>query len=259
MENKELRIIPITLDLQWKNIPANIRAISDQVEARKRQLGDSPPIFVFPELTLCGFVLDHPEGLALEIESEPIREVREIAARNGCYIVFGWIEKNPEDAQRPFNTLLMVGPDRKILAHYRKSHLFTQGSPSEIDLYTSGTGPITTKVAGWTIGFGICFDLRFPDLFQSYRRMGVDLILASACWVDGPTKEDQFRALSAGQAVLTQAYFVSVNRSGMDPQFKFSGSHYAFAPTGQLLEMSPGGAYRLNAEPLEIARRVKIL
>lgn len=258
MSRDQLVVVPMSVDLHWKNMDANIQSIADQI-ARNKIKSDSKPIYVFPELTLSGFVLDHPEEIAVDLNSDSVEKVKAIAAQHQCFIVFGFIENNPTDPKRPWNTLALVGPNQEVLSTYRKNHLFTLGQPSERDLYSPGSGPSMIQIDGWSVGFGICFDLRFPDLFQEYRKKQVDLILVSACWVDGPTKEDQFRTLAAGQSVLSQAYVVAVNRAGADPKYQYSGSHYAFAPTGKAVELEKNRFYQLESEPLETARKVRIL
>lgn len=257
----ELKIIPVSLDIEWRNAEANAKKIHDHVEGFFKKNATIDPtscVFVFPELTLHGFVLLNPDSLAIEWTDPVLLDLQKCARTYRCNLVVGGIEENIADPKKPYNALWTIDSEGKILSHYRKQNLFTQGNPSEADLYQAGSSVTVAEIQGWKLGFGICFDLRFPEVFQHYRRMGVDATILPACWVDGPTKEDQFQVLSAGQAVLSQAYFISVNRAGEDPHFKYTGSHYAFAPTGQPVSLEPQGYYSLTRGPLEIARKIRL-
>jgi len=243
MSKKPLRIIPVSMDSKWADAEANCQAIESRIKSDEIAEGS---VFVFPELTLTGFVLDEPEKSALALDAEVIQKIKALAKAQKCAIVFGFIEQNLSQPTRPYNALLMVGPEGQVLAHYRKNHLFTLGQPCEAYLYSPGPSLVVTEFQGWRLGFAICFDLRFPEMYQHYRKMGVEAIILPACWVDGPHKEYQFKTLSSAQAILSHAYFVSVNRSGEDKSFKYSGSHYAFASTGESLTLDVRGAYLLS-------------
>jgi omega-amidase len=168
-------------------------------------------------------------------------------------IVFGFPEKQNG---APWNTLIFVDPTGRELGDYQKIHLFTAGSPSEHSTYEAGTSGVMIEFQGWKIAFGICFDLRFPQLFQAYARENVDLVILPACWVGGPGKSHQFQTLSAAHAIAGQYYFLSVNRSGSDPHFPYEGEALLYNPRGVKIE---GDApYQLKESVLLEAKKLSV-
>src|SRR5215207_5817286 len=47
-----------------------------------------------------------------------------VAARHGCWILAGSLAEASGDPERPYNTSVLIGPDGRIRARYRKIHLF---------------------------------------------------------------------------------------------------------------------------------------
>ena len=47
----------------------------------------------------------------------------------------------------------------------------------ESDTLTGGNKFVTFDVAGWRVGLGICYDLRFPELSRIYALKGCDLLV----------------------------------------------------------------------------------
>jgi predicted amidohydrolase len=79
-------------------------------------------------------------------------------------------------------------------------------------------------VAGWRCGLAICMDLRFPRLFEAYRRCkGTDLILVPCNWVTGQNKPEILNALVRARAHETQSFVVAVDRAGADPNAAYHG------------------------------------
>jgi predicted amidohydrolase len=250
---KPLSVIPVSLELEWNDPDENLRRIEKALDAAPAAEPESR-LFVFPELTLTGFVTGKP--LHLTLEGPEVRRLRDIAKNHHVAIVAGFPEHNPASKEKPFNTLVLIDAKGKIVASYRKVHLFTFGKRPESDVYSAGDHPVMCELRGWKIGLATCFDLRYAAQFLAYAKEKADLIVLPACWVDGPHKTRQFEVLSAAQAVLTQAYFVSVNRSGADPEFNYDGRAYVHSPMGE--QLYTGEPVELTPESLEQARKIVV-
>lgn len=84
------------------------------------------------------------------------------------------------DSGKPENTMLVCSPNGDVLAEYSKIHLF---SPAGEDKYFSaGKEPVTFEFGGIKFGCAICFDLRFPELFREYLRLGCQAVIVQAAW-----------------------------------------------------------------------------
>lgn len=236
MPRDPLYLQPTALDLAWNDPEENLRRIDAAVAARLKKAKNVPPeaqLFLFPELTLTGFVTQKPMALSLDPPHAHVTALREIARRRRIGLVAGIPEPNPLDAKKPFNTSLLIGPDGRIRAKYRKMHLFTLGKASEVNGYRAGAAGTVVDYRGWKLGFAICFDIRFSALFLEYAKEEVDLLLVSSCWVGGPHKAHQYKTLNSSHAILTQAYVAAVNRFGKDPFFTYEAAEYVFSPFGE--------------------------
>jgi omega-amidase len=256
MSKPDLYLDPVPLNLVWKDPLANLKAMRIEIAARLKkapQIASQNRIFVFPELTLTGFVTENPGENALDREHEAVRGVKDLAREFHTAIVFGFPERQQG---APWNTLIFVDPSGEELGDYQKIHLFTAGSPSEHTTYEAGTSGVMIEFQGWKIAFGICFDLRFPQLFQAYARENADLVILPACWLSGPGKSHHLQTLSAAHAIAGQYYFLSVNRSGSDPHFSFEGEALLYSPKGERAEGD--GPYKLTESALLETRKLLV-
>ena len=96
-----------------------------------------------------------------------------LARKYGVYIEGGSLyERNENDPARPYNTTFLLGPDGAFLGKYSKLHPFDVVLDSGVTSRESshvapGHEIVTVKTAGvGTLGFGICYDLRFGELFR---------------------------------------------------------------------------------------------
>jgi predicted amidohydrolase len=259
MNKDPMNIFLMPIDLAWRNVDENIEKMN---EALKKTLLEDPVasakyprICVFPELTLSSFSIENAGSIAMGREDPAIIRVMEMAQEYRTAIVFGFPEKNPEDPNKPFNLLAFVSDRGEWLGSYRKMHLFTIGSPAEADGFARGNSGTVVKFHNWTIGLSTCFDLRFPSLYHAYAKRGIDLMINSSCWVGGPTKSQQFKALVTGHAVAGQYFTVAVNRSGRDPNFYYEGETVSCTPFG---EMKESAQITLDPRLVEQARRMSV-
>ena len=69
------------------------------------------------------------------------------------------------DAGRLFNTSVLLGPDGRVEATYRKIHLFGFGEGEPVLLSAGDERVVVGDVLGTRVGLATCYDLRFPELF----------------------------------------------------------------------------------------------
>lgn len=259
MERLPLFIEPVPLDLAWKDPEANLAAMEEEIRRRLARNPTVPPesvLFLFPEMTLTGFVTKAPHAYSVEPPAPPVAGLRALARRFKTGVAAGFPEVNPEDRRKPLNTLAVVAPDGSVAGLYRKTHLFTVGAEPESACYGAGDTGTLLEYRGWKLGLAICFDVRFSSLFHAYAKAGADLILVSSNWVGGPHKTAQYRTLCSAHAILTQAFVAAVNRSGKDPAWEYDGSAYVFAPNGE--DLYKGKACPLDAAAIEAVRKMAV-
>ncbi|MDJ0378214.1 carbon-nitrogen hydrolase family protein [Cryobacterium sp. PH31-L1] len=135
------------------------------------------------------------------------------AARLGITLVAGIVETNPQDP-RPYNTIVVLGPDGMLQARYRKMHLFDSYGFGESEWISAATDltPVVCFVTARSgerlrIGLMTCYDLRFPELGRELADSGAELVLVCSSWVPGAEKAEQWRILAQARAI-ENSYFI---------------------------------------------------
>jgi len=119
----------------------------------------------------------------------------------------------------PQNTMLVCGPSGEVLAEYSKIYLFTPGK--EDRSFSPGAEPVTFEYGGVKFGCAICFDLRFPELFRDYLRLGCECVLVQAAWPAARVAD--WELLLRARALENRGFVVGAACMGYDP---VSGTDY---------------------------------
>ena len=181
-------------------------------------------LIAFPEQNMTGWD-PHDTSNTTDEAGDLIDEMREIAREVSIGIVGSYREKGEN---KPKNTCIAIGPDGRTLAKYSKIHLF---SPAGEDLnYSTGKALGTFTMNSCAIGLAICYDLRFAQLFQVYRNMGVHLMIIPSAWPSSRMKH--FNLFTTSRAAEFQTFVASVNTVGTTPVDTYSGGTCIAGPDG---------------------------
>ncbi len=169
--------------------------------------------------------------------------LREAAAAHGVHIVAGGLPEASGDADRPFNTSLLVAPGG-IIARYRKIHLFDVDLPDGTSLKESRAtlaGPasegacVVTDVAGVRVGMTICYDLRFPELYRALEAKGARIITVPAAFTV-TTGKDHWHVLLRARAIENQVFILAPAQTGKHPKGRATyGKSLIVDPWGDVL------------------------
>jgi predicted amidohydrolase len=140
-----------------------------------------------------------------------------LAARLGVHIVAGGMPEQSPVRERPYNTAALFGP-RGLVAVYRKTHLFDVVLPdgttmAESNSTLAGDAVVVADVDGIKVGLAICYDLRFPLLFQALSRAGAELIALTAAFTE-QTGKDHWHVLNRARAIETQTFVAAAAQWG---------------------------------------------
>jgi len=140
-----------------------------------------------------------------------------------------------------FNTSILFNPRGEIAAIYRKIHLFEAlledgRTIREADLYENGIEPVMADVSGWSCGFAICYDLRFPELFRRYSASGAHLLLIPSNFTQR-TGRDHWETLVRARAIENQCFVVAPDQCGANPATGVAsyGHSMIVGPWGEVL------------------------
>ncbi len=196
-----------------------------------------PLMVVFPEVFARDF---GKPGSDISAYAEPldgpfVARLAELAAEHDVTLVAGMFEVS-EDSDRPYNTLVVVGPDG-VRATYRKVHLYDSFGYRESDRLLAGpVDPVVVDVAGVRVGLMTCYDLRFPELARGLVDRQAELLVVPAAWVAGERKVAHWRTLVTARAIENTVYVAAAAQPGP----RYTGHSMLVAPSGDVLDEAGG-------------------
>ena len=145
------------------------------------------------------------------------------------------------DGDRLRNRAVHVGPDGEQRASYDKVHLFDVEVDGRVyresDHEDAGDAPVLTHAADGTgVGLAICYDLRFPALFEA---LDAEVFALPSAFTLATTRA-HWDVLVRARAIEQQAFLVAANQVGEHPGGTRSGGRSAIVdPWGVVLAQAP--------------------
>ena len=205
----------------------------------RRAKVEGADLLVFPESLMTPFELsvDEFKAAAQPLDGPFARSCNQVAREQGLWMVYTVNEANPAGGA-PFNTAVVVDDRGERRGVYRKAHLFDVGSFRESDKMSAGGSifePLGTPFC--TLGLGICYDLRFPELARKQALAGCELLVYPAAWVDGPGKVEQWQTLLRARAIENGIFVAGLSRTGG----VYIGSSMVASPAGEVVALAGAG------------------
>src|SRR4030042_5340255 len=138
-------------------------------------------LIVTPEACNLYYHFDLITRLTGGEEEDFLEPFRELAREHECHVLIGSLMVR--DGDRLFNRSHLMAPDGMTAGTYDKMHLIALFD--EPEYFTPGRELLLAEIAGWQVGFAICYDLRFAEMFLNYALAGCHLQVLPACWPDG--------------------------------------------------------------------------
>jgi predicted amidohydrolase len=242
---------------------ANARAITDAMVAAKA--GGAAMLFT-PEM--CGLIDRDRARAAPHIVTEAanpvLAAVRDAAAREGMWVALGSLAIRREDGEaRHANRSFVIDDTGEIRARYDKIHMFdvdlaTGESWRESNAYAPGDAVVTVETPVGRLGLAICYDLRFPALFEALGRANCDLIAIPAAFTV-PTGAAHWDILQRARAIEASAYVVSAAQVGHHQDGRATYGHSLVVdPWGDVLLDMGGEAAGLGFAEISPARIAEV-
>jgi predicted amidohydrolase len=185
-------------------------------------------------------------------DADPVlAAVREAAAKAGIWVALGSLAVRREGADdgagRYANRSFVIGPSGEIRGRYDKIHMFdvdlaTGESWRESNAYAPGEalGVVEDTPVG-RLGLAICYDIRFPALFEELGRRRCDAIAIPAAFTV-PTGKAHWHLLQRARAVEASAFVIAAAQVGRHEDGRETYGHsLAIDPWGEVL-LDMGGA-----------------
>jgi predicted amidohydrolase len=177
---------------------------------------------------------------AVEQDQDPfVQGMRDMARRHGVDILIGSTLVKRQDGLFA-NRSLLIDATGEITASYDKIHMFDVDLPTgerhrESNLYTPGERAVAAHTAWGGLGLTICYDVRFPALYQALAQTGVTVITVPAAFTR-PTGEAHWRVLLRARAIETGAFILAPAQGGFHEDGRGTYGHSLVAtPWGEVI------------------------
>jgi len=162
--------------------------------------------------------------------------VLDIASQHQMWVSAGGIAERVENeagagpVTTAYNTHIVVSPDRRIVAKYRKIHLFDVDIPGkatlrESDSTRAGTEIVAAETDLGTLGLAICYDVRFPELFRTLAvRKHAEILLVPAAFT-AHTGAAHWHTLLRARAIENQCWVIAAAQAGRHNERRESYGH----------------------------------
>ena len=176
-----------------------------------------------------------------ESESLSLQTLREIAKINSIFVLIGSLPIKASG--KLVNRSFLIGPEGNILYKYDKIHLYDVNLPNgdifrESDTYLHGNKAVIAKIKKnkIKIGLTICYDLRFPNLYQDLAINGAEIIVVPSAF-SNLTGAVHWHTLLKARAIETGAFIVAPAQTGHHECGRISYGHSLIvSPWGEVLE-----------------------
>lgn len=222
-----MRIALGQLDMVWEDAAASLKKAESMVA---EAAGGKCDLIVFPEMAFTGFSMNLDKVGESREHSATKEEIIRMAREYHIGIAYGWAALPESGAKKGKNIFTLIDAQGEELGEYEKLHPFSYG---EEDIYfEKGQEIVTFHFLGRQVALFICYDLRFPEIFQIAAREA-DVMLVIANWP--AIRSAHWETLLRARAMETQSYVVGVNCVGEQDGEFYTGDSMAVDCIGNIL------------------------
>ncbi len=181
-----------------------------------------------------------------EDSNRVLSATREAAAQHGLWVALGSLAVLREDG-RWANRSFLIDASGAVAARYDKIHMFDVQLASgeswrESSAYAPGEEVVTAETPLGRLGLAVCYDLRFPALFEELGRRHCDVIAIPAAFTV-PTGQAHWHVLQRARAIEASAFVIAAAQVGQHEDGRATYGHSLVVdPWGEvLLDMGAEG------------------
>ena len=134
---------------------------------------------------------------------------------------------------------------------------------NEADIYKTGDESKIIQAGPLKVGLGICFDMRFPEMYREYGKKEVNVITMSSAFTI-PTGKAHWHILVRARAIENQCYAIAPAQWGKNNERISTYGHSLIVdPWGEVIADAGEGEKLITAElnldyPKEIRKKVHV-
>lgn len=226
---------------------ANLVAVQDMV---KQAVADGAQFVLTPEVTNCVSLsrMHQKEVLQFQDQDVVLAGLRNAARDHGIWILIGSLAVKTDDPDGRFaNRSILLNPQGEIVATYDKIHMFdvdidARESFRESSGYRPGEQAVVAETPFGNIGMTVCYDMRFPALYQALTKAGAQILTMPAAF-SPVTGAAHWHSLLRARAIETGCFVLAPAQTGTHP----TSTGKARRTYGHSLAVSPWGEVLLDA------------
>ncbi len=230
------------------DMPANLRALQAAVQ---QAAAKGAQIVLTPE-NLSYMPMDGTTPAFKEANHPFIPAGRKLAAEHGVYLLLGslLIESNG----RKYNRSIFIDPRGDVIARYDKIHLFdvhlsATERHGESQYFEGGNKAVLAETPWGKFGLTVCYDLRFPRLFQALANAGAECFLVPAAFTQTTGARGHWETLLRARAIENRCFAIGIGQYGKHSETSHTYGHSMLVdPDGQVVAKTGGQADILLAK-----------
>ncbi|MBX8801693.1 carbon-nitrogen hydrolase family protein [Ochrobactrum sp. MR28] len=157
-------------------------------------------------------------SLHAEQDDPVVKAAAALAKRHGIYLHIGSTPIKLDNGLIA-NRAFVFAPDGSKITTYDKIHMFDVDldngeSWRESDTISAGDRAVVAELPFMKLGLAICYDIRFPQLFQAQANAGANVISAPAAFTR-QTGEAHWHILQRARAIENGAFLISAAQGGL--------------------------------------------
>jgi predicted amidohydrolase len=220
-----IRVCSAQISGIWENPEKTLEKIRPFI---RHAASSGADLIVFPEQFATGWDPLSTKNIQ-DLNGTIVPTLREYARESSIAILGSFRERTQTD--RPRNSAIVIGKTGEILANYAKMHLFSPAHEEE--KFSPGAELGIFSLGPLKCGIAICYDLRFPSLFQIYADQGVQAVFVPAAWPKSRIR--YWEMFLTSRAAENQMYLIGVNTTGTTAVDDYSGSSMTINPDGTII------------------------
>lgn len=266
MKKSIVKISAIQLN-STPNVEQNIQTIANQLAklTQTSNIEGVDHIVVLPECCLFFGVSDQAQ-LSLAQRSKSHNELQlslsQLAKQYKVTLIGGTIPIITDGGNKFTNTSCAFNSLGELITTYDKIHLFDVNVADNAKTYCesrytqAGNKVCIAKTPLATIGLSVCFDIRFPFLYQRLSELGADIITVPSAFTR-VTGKVHWKTLLQARAIENQVYIIAAGQEGVHANGRETWGHsMIISPWGDILSCIEQGEGIITSDfiPSEIQK-----
>lgn len=225
------------------DVAANFATCSSLV---KEAVNTGAKLLCFPEnFSYVGAKTGDSLSIAEPLDGPIMQKYCALAKESSIWLSLGGFQERGSDSSHLRNTHVLVNDAGTIVTTYRKMHLFDVDVPGgavykESSFTEAGDTIVAVDSPFGRLGLTVCYDLRFPELFQQLRfHRGAQVLLVPSAFTR-VTGEAHWEILLRARAIETQCYVIAASQAGKHSENRESyGETLIIDPWGKVIGRLP--------------------